>query len=55
MTKQTWRIAPEDTLGKCSVALIVAMPVLFIIGAPFRNTIYQTIPAGRTVLAGIGA
>ena len=53
MTKQTWKITPESILGKCSVALIVAMPILFVIGTSFRSTLYQTIPAGRTILADI--
>ncbi len=30
------------------------MPLLFVVGASFRNTIYQAVPAGRTILADIG-
>ena len=55
MTKQPWGIMPKNTLGKWSVGLIVAMPLLFIIGTSFTNSIYESVPAGGTILADIAA
>ena len=42
-------------MGKWSVGLIVAMPILFIIGTSFANSLYESVPAGRTILADIAA
>ena len=53
MTKQPWRISPKTILGKCSIGLIVAMPILFIIGTSFTNTLYKSVPAGKTIMADI--
>ena len=55
MTKQPWRITPITTLGKWSVGLIVAMPILFIFGSSLTNSLYNTSPAGKTLLADISA
>ena len=55
MTKQPWRITPKTTLGKWSVGLIVAMPILFAIGSSFTNSLYKSVPAGGTILADIVA
>jgi len=55
MTKQPWRITPKTTLGKWSVGLIVAMPILFVIGSSFTNALYKSVPAGGTILADIAA
>lgn len=55
MTKQPWRITPITTLGKWSVGLIVAMPILFIFGSSLTNSLYKSIPAGRTILEDISA
>jgi hypothetical protein len=55
MTKQPWRITPKTTLGKWSVGLIVAMPIQFIIGSSFTNSLYKSVPAGGTILADIAA
>jgi hypothetical protein len=55
MTKLLWRVAPKTILGKWSVGLIVAMPILFIIGTSFTDTLYRSVPAGRTILADIAA
>jgi Na+/melibiose symporter-like transporter len=55
MTKQPWRVTPKTTLGKWSVGLILAMPILFIIGTSFTNSLYQSIPAGETILKDIAA
>jgi hypothetical protein len=43
----------KTTLGKWSIGLIVAMVLLFILGSSFTNSIYKSIPAGRTILADI--
>jgi hypothetical protein len=40
-------------LGKCSVVLILAMPVLFTIGSSFGKSLYPSIPAGKTILEDI--
>ncbi len=45
---------PETFLGKCSVALIVAMPIFFYIGMSFVG-FYESIPAGKTILHDIVA
>ena len=55
MTKQPWRITPKTPLGKWSVGLIVAMPILFVIGSSFTNSLYKSVPAGGTILADIAA
>ena len=44
---------PKTNLGKWSVGLIIVMPVLFIIGTSFTNSLYQSVPAGDTILADI--
>jgi hypothetical protein len=55
MTKQPWRVTPKTTLGKWSVYLILAMPVIFIIGTSFTNSLYKSIPAGDTIMKDIAA
>jgi len=55
MKKGSWRILPVTSLGKWSVGLILAMPLLFIIGTSFTDTLYQSVPAGGTILADIAA
>ena len=55
MTKQPWRITPKTTLGRWSVGLVVAMPILFVIGSSFTNSLYRSVPAGGTILADIAA
>lgn len=46
---------PGTPLGKWSVGLIIAMPLLFAIGSSFTNSLYQSVPAGETILADIAA
>lgn len=46
---------PITSLGKWSAGLIVAMPLLFVIGMSFTNSLYQSVPAGGTILADIAA
>src|SRR3989338_5073941 len=41
---------PKTTLGKWSLGLIAAMPALFFIGASFTNLLYESVPAGNTIL-----
>ncbi len=53
MEKQSWKITPKTTLGWWSLGLIIAMPLLFIIGSSFQNLIYESVPAGGTILADI--
>ena len=53
MMKGPWRITPTTTTGKWSVGLIVAMPILFVIGTSFTNSLYDSVPAGNTILADI--
>jgi hypothetical protein len=55
MTKQSWRILPKSALGKWSVGLIVAMPLLFFIGSSFTNSLYKSVPSGDTILADLVA
>lgn len=49
------KITPITTPGKWSVGLIVAMPILFIIGTSFTNLLYKSVPAGGTILEDIAA
>ena len=53
MRKLLWRITPRTTLGKWSVGLIIAMPILFFIGSSFTDSLYESVPAGGTILADI--
>ena len=53
MTKRRWRVLPATTLGKWSVGLIVAMPLLFVVASSFTDTLYESVPAGGTILADI--
>lgn len=55
MSKQSLRILPITILGKWSLGLIVAMPLLFVIGSSFTNTLYQSVPSGDTIWADITA
>jgi hypothetical protein len=55
MTKRTLRILPITKLGKWSVGLIIAMPLLFVIGISFTNSLYKSVPAGGSILADIAA
>ena len=44
---------PKTILGKWSLGLIIAMPLLFVIGTSFTNSLYKSVPAGNTILADI--
>ena len=44
---------PKTTLGKWSLGLAAAMPVLFFIGMSFTTLLYKSVPAGGTILKDI--
>jgi len=53
MSQRTWSIKPETEPGWWSVGLIVLMPILFVLGTSFSESIYESVPSGRTILADI--
>lgn len=55
MTKKPWKITSKTTLGKWSIGLIIAMPILLIIGTSFTSSFYKSVSAGGTILADIAA
>lgn len=55
MPKHFWRITPNTILGRWSLALIIAMPILFVLGTSFTSLLYESVPAGGTILADIAA
>lgn len=55
MKTPSWRSLPKTALGRWSVALSVAMPVLFLIGSSLASSYYESVPAGDTLLADIAA
>jgi hypothetical protein len=55
MLKQPFRMLPTTTLGKWSLGLIIAMPILFVIGTSFVDALYQNVPAGGTIIKDIAA
>ena len=44
---------PKTTLGRWSVGLITGMPILFFTGSLLRPLLYESVPAGRTILEDI--
>lgn len=44
---------PKTKLGRWSLGLAAAMPVLFLIGTSLTNSLYESVPAGRTILEDI--
>ena len=44
---------PKTKLGRWSLGLAAAMPVLFFIGMSFTNFLYKSVPAGGTILKDI--
>jgi len=44
---------PKTKPGKWSVGLAAAMPVLFFIGMSFTTLLYESVPAGSTILKDI--
>ena len=55
MSERSWTLMPRTTLGMWTVGLAVAMPILFIIGSSFSKSLYDSVPAGRNILADIAA
>ena len=55
MNEQFRRIWPDTVLGKWSFWLAIAMPILFIIGSSFTNSMYAGVSSGETILADIAA
>lgn len=53
MANLTSKILPITTLGKWSVGLFIAIPLLFMIGTSFTNSLYKSVPAGNTIIADI--
>ena len=51
----SWNITPTNPLGWWSLALIILMPVLILIGMSFTDTIYAGVSAGGTILKDIPA
>jgi len=41
--------------GKWSIGLIIAMPILFLIGTTFMNLLYPAVPAGNSILGDLVA
>lgn len=44
---------PRTTLSRWSLGLIIAMPILFFIGSSLTDSLYQSVPAGGTILKDI--
>ena len=44
---------PRSNLGKWSIGLIIAMPLLLVIGSSFANSLYPSVRAGDTIFADI--
>ena len=55
MTRQPWGITPKTTLGRWSIGLVIAMPILFVISSLLAHSLYTSVPAGRTIVADIAA
>ena len=46
---------PKTTVGKWSLGLIIVMPLLFVLGTSFANSLYDSVAAGGTVIADISS
>jgi hypothetical protein len=46
---------PGTTLGRWTVGLIAVMPILFVFGSSFSRSLYESVSAGRTILADIAS
>jgi len=44
---------PESNAGRWSLWLVVAMPVFFLLGSLFMNTLYASVPSGDSILMDI--
>lgn len=55
MFGRSWRFLPRTTLGLWAIGLLVAMPILFVIGLSLSTSVYESVPAGRNFLADVSA
>ena len=55
MSMRSLRLLPGTSQGRWSVGLIIMMPILFVIGSSLSDSLYESVPAGRTILADIVA
>ena len=46
-------VLPKTKLGRWSLGLAATMPVLFLIGTSLTNSLYESVPSGRTILEDI--
>ena len=46
-------LIPKTKLGKWSIGLITATPILLFTGASFTNSLYKSVSAGSTILEDI--
>jgi hypothetical protein len=53
MSNRSWRLVPKTTVGMWTVGLIPVMLILFAIGSSFASSIYESVPAGGTLLKDI--
>ena len=53
MKREFTSFVPRTNLGKCSVTLIVAMPLFFALGSSFANSLYRSVPSGDTIFADV--
>ena len=49
------KVTTNQPLGKWSIGLIIAMPILFFVGASFADSIYDSVAGGGTILEDIAA
>jgi len=49
------KLIPKTKLGKLSLGFIIAMPILYSIGMSFADSLYKSVPAGKTILKDIVA
>ena len=55
MADRIFRLMPDSNLGRWAIGLIAVMPVLFWIGFSLTDTVYGSVPAGRSIPADIAA
>ena len=46
---------PRSPLGRWAVGLIIAMPIMFVIGSSLSGSLYESVPAGRNLLTDVAA
>lgn len=46
-------LIPKTKLGKWSLGLIIAMPILFFFGSSLTNSLYKSVPSGSTIIKDI--